>query len=300
MDKQPFFSVIILTYNRLAFLKLAIESVVNQRFTDWELLIIDDGSTDGTEAYLASFKENLNIRVIRQKNAGQAASRNVAVKQAYGKYIAFLDDDDYYLPDHLETFWTFIKEKKEPVAFVRSFVHWEKDGEVVDKQVLNTNTKGNPLMYMIHGGSAMYPTCSVLHKEIFEHFSFNEEIKVSIDAECWIRILCKYPLLIVPKYTAVIRQHDGSISAGNKRTYKEYIKTWKLILYYDGIKKLLKERHIERFISKYYTFLVYANLKERSRNNAISALLLSVRYDGRKFFMLETYKLLGKAILGRS
>ncbi len=99
-DTSPTVSIIIATFNREKLLKEAIESVLVQTFSDYELLIIDDGSSDNTRDMIQSF-DNPKIKYIYQKNKGRSVARNVGLNLAKGKYITFLDSDDLYLPNKL-------------------------------------------------------------------------------------------------------------------------------------------------------------------------------------------------------
>lgn len=100
--KVPFFSVIITTYNRAALLIRALESLISQEETDWEGIIIDDGSTDDTSvAILPYLKPGSKIRYIHQENAGYSDAKNSGIFSAIGKYVTFLDSDDEYRPRHL-------------------------------------------------------------------------------------------------------------------------------------------------------------------------------------------------------
>ncbi|MCG2778914.1 MAG: glycosyltransferase family 2 protein [Desulfobacterales bacterium] len=96
----PLFSVIIPLYNKRPYVSRAIESVRQQTFTDWELIIIDDGSTDGSTSEIS--KDDARIRVFEQENEGPAAARNHGIREAQGEFVAFLDADDYYYPRKLE------------------------------------------------------------------------------------------------------------------------------------------------------------------------------------------------------
>ncbi|MBK0399761.1 glycosyltransferase [Limibaculum sp. M0105] len=98
----PFFSVIIPSFNRLSFLQECIASVRAQTFQDFELIVVDDGSTDGTSDYLAS--EVPGVHPVRQANAGPGAARNKGASVACGRYLAFLDSDDLWTPWALETY----------------------------------------------------------------------------------------------------------------------------------------------------------------------------------------------------
>jgi len=97
---MPAVSVIIPTYNRAHMVGETIESVLQQTFQDFEVIVADDGSTDGTHQLLRTYGDR--IRYLFQQNRGAAAARNRAVEEAKGRYLAFCDDDDLWCPDHLE------------------------------------------------------------------------------------------------------------------------------------------------------------------------------------------------------
>jgi len=100
---QPFFSIIITTYNRKMLLRRALQSLIQQTETDWEGIIIDDGSTDNTEFEIQPFLNDTRLQFIYQKNTGYSLAKNSGIFLAKGKYITFLDSDDEYLLNHLET-----------------------------------------------------------------------------------------------------------------------------------------------------------------------------------------------------
>ena len=117
--KSIFFTIIIPTYNRANFLPNTINSVIKQTYSNWELIIIDDGSTDHTKQVVASFQDE-RIKYIYQENAERSAARNNGIKNATGEWVCFLDSDDYYLPNHLEEFHLFIKNHNISKAFILS------------------------------------------------------------------------------------------------------------------------------------------------------------------------------------
>ena len=103
---MPLFSVIIPTFNRIVLLTRTLESVLGQRVRDFETIVVDDGSTDGTTSYLQSVR---GIRVFRQANNGPARARNLGAFQAEGRYLAFLDSDDLWFPWTLEVYLEVIQ-----------------------------------------------------------------------------------------------------------------------------------------------------------------------------------------------
>ncbi len=98
-EMDCFFSIVLPLYNKKAYIKRAIQSVIKQTFQSWELIIIDDGSTDGSADEIF---ESSRVRVYKQDNCGVSMARNRALKLSRGKYVLFLDADDYYLPDKLQ------------------------------------------------------------------------------------------------------------------------------------------------------------------------------------------------------
>lgn len=112
----PFFSVIIPTYNRASLLKEALDSVFSQTFSDYEVIVVDDGSTDETLEILKSYGDK--IQALTQKNSGPGAARNLGAEIAKGEYLAFLDSDDVWLPWALETASSAIIESDFPAMLI--------------------------------------------------------------------------------------------------------------------------------------------------------------------------------------
>lgn len=106
---EPAVSVITASYNSAYTLVRACESLRQQTFGDWQHIIVDDGSTDATPRALAAFAHDRRITVIRQDNAGQGAALNTGLRRATGGFVAFLDADDEYLPDHLAAHVAFLE-----------------------------------------------------------------------------------------------------------------------------------------------------------------------------------------------
>src|SRR5437867_2977202 len=109
---MPFFSVIIPTFNRIQLLSRTLESVCRQQFSDYEVIVVDDGSTDGTREFLEQFTSRL--KVIHQSNIGPGPARNAAAKCAEGEYLACLDSDDVWFPWSLEVYRQVIHNENAP------------------------------------------------------------------------------------------------------------------------------------------------------------------------------------------
>lgn len=122
------FSLIIPTYNRAELLRVTLESVFAQTFADYEVIVVDDGSTDGTRSYLVSLGGR--IQVFTQSNQGPGAARNLGASHAAGEYLAFLDSDDVFFPWTLETYGKVIEQWKRPAFIAGKPLRFQAEDEL--------------------------------------------------------------------------------------------------------------------------------------------------------------------------
>jgi len=122
-DIRPAVSVILATFDRAPLLESAIESVIKQTYTDWELIVVDDGSSDNTfDVVNALIREHDNIRYMKHRNRKAALARNAGIQASFGRYVTFLDSDDRYLPEHLESRHTQLESHPEIELLSGGFV----------------------------------------------------------------------------------------------------------------------------------------------------------------------------------
>ena len=208
----PTVSVIIPTYNRSVLLPRSIRSVLNQTFQDFELIVVDDGSTDNTEEVVRGF-EDKRIRYIQhEENKGGSAARNTGVKVAQGEYIALLDDDDEWLPEKLERQINKFQELSSDFGVVYSgfsFVY-EKSGEVVSSHVpaFRGNVYDRIIKSCILGGST-----PLIKKFCFQKAGlFDESLPSCQDWDICIRISKYYNFDFVPDALMRHYAHGTQIS----------------------------------------------------------------------------------------
>ncbi len=192
--KNLLISVVIPTYNRAFFIKAAIDSVLSQIFRDFELIVVDDGSTDDTSGLLLSY--GTKIKVITKANKGPSAARNRGIKAAKGQWIAFLDSDDVWKPDKLEKQVQFIKDNPD-IKICQTEEIWIRNGKRV-----NPRKK-----HEMHSGwiyEQCLPLCIVspssvmIHREVFEKVGFFDETMLACeDYDLWLRIAPHYPICLV-------------------------------------------------------------------------------------------------------
>ncbi len=138
----PAVSVIIPTYNRAELLPRALDSVVGQTYTDWEIVLIDDGSTDETSDVVRDYADRLGERLVavRQSNKGSSASRNRGIEVSRGRFVAFLDSDDEFLPTKLERQLTLFDRRPELGLVYSDYAYVDLEG-VRHESVLDTNCR---------------------------------------------------------------------------------------------------------------------------------------------------------------
>lgn len=189
---MPQVSVIILTRNRPQFLVKAINSVLNQTFTDFEIIIVDDASTDETPQVIKSF-EDKRIKSIRNNiNRGAAGSRNEGLKIVKGEYVAFLDDDDEWLPQKLELQIRVLgKENRELGVVYTGYYKWDLDtGNAISSIIPQKKGKVSEDLFAQNwiGNS----TVLVKHACFQDVGEYDENLPIGEDHDMWIRIAKKY------------------------------------------------------------------------------------------------------------
>ncbi len=226
---NPLFSIILPVFNRGHLISTAIESVLNQKIEDWELIVIDDGSTDNTSAVVQRFQQkDTRVKYLFQENAERSAARNNGIAQACGKYICFIDSDDYYLPDYLLVFKNFIQKNKAPRALLFCNLSFEYNGQI---EPLTPPVFGNytPVEFFLINSLGTPRVC--LHQDITKDHLFDPSISISEDTELWIRISRYFPFFYLNEFTYVAVQHQGrSVNRLNTKSALKNLKAKKQIL----------------------------------------------------------------------
>src|SRR5262245_40778764 len=216
MSGQPVVSVIIPTYNRAGFLESAITSALAQTLQDFEIIIVDDASQDDTEKMLGQFQDS-RITLVRHKtNQGIAAARNTGVVNAKGKYIAFLDDDDEWLPDKNERQFKLLERSPRSVGGV--YTGWvgvdAASGKILYQ--LSPRERGKIFDAILLKGT-LAPTSSIfLRKECFEKAGlFDLDFEYGEDFEMWLRIarVFEFDYIEEPLVRYSVPQKERSLSA---------------------------------------------------------------------------------------
>jgi glycosyltransferase involved in cell wall biosynthesis len=209
---RPVVSIIMPVFNRLKYLRAAIDSVFMQSFLDWELLIADDGSGPDTQDYLRTLDGQSRVEVLRLSRTGNpAAVRNAALREASGEYVAFLDSDDVWMPGKLQT----------QIASLRSHGsrEWSYTGfTLVDGSggpLAGTQVKRSPahdgwILDQLVREEALVVTPSVVVRRAFieEIGGYNEALLVCEDYELWVRLASRSEVDFIDEPLVLVRRHS--------------------------------------------------------------------------------------------
>lgn len=204
--RKPYFSIIIPTYNRADFIDKTIRSVLGQWFPDFEVIVVDDGSTDNTAAVVGSISDG---RVIYHPKANEerAVARNTGTSLARGKYVTFLDSDDFLYENHFSTAIEAIERFRQPEFFHLGY-------EFVDEK-LDSLRKVDYLSeianYQLIEGNHLSCQGVFLRRDVAETHRFSpiRELSGTEDYELWLRVASRYPLYCDRRVTSAIVQHDS-------------------------------------------------------------------------------------------
>ena len=205
-----FLTIIIPTFNRCLLLNRALESVYKQSYSNYEIIVVDDGSTDGTAKMV---QQNYpKVKYCFQENNGVSSSRNKGLSLATGKWIAFLDSDDEWLPQKLEN--QFDELKAQPDCMIcHTEEIWVRNGIRVN-QMKKHRKAGGWIFPQCLPMCAMSPSSILIHRSVFEDIGgFDVSLPACEDYDLWLRITAKYPVLYIEE-PQIIKYggHDDQLS----------------------------------------------------------------------------------------
>lgn len=285
MNSQPFFSVIIPLYNRESKIKKAIQSVLDQKFQDFELLVIDDCSTDRSCDVVLSMND-ARIRLIKNdSNLERCKTRNKGIELAQGKYICFLDSDDYHLPNHLQLFYQKIQEINDPKMFFFSN-SWNETEDGIRTERTCPKIDGIDLYtYFLH--YTVNPQRWVIEKSIAQEILFDPNVLICEDMDFSLRVVqAKYPVYQVNESTTVYVAASDSFTHGDPQKWEKELFYLKRIFAKDSLKSVLPKSETTRLLSMCYFHLARKNFALKNnwltiRNAICSFILFPKGYNGK-------------------
>jgi hypothetical protein len=222
---MPLFSVVIPTYNRRERLLRALRSVLAQTFVDYEIIVVDDGSSDGTMEALAGVTGP--VTAIRQANRGPAAARSTGVRAATGDFIAFLDSDDTWFPWTLASYADAVKQNDR--------LGWLYGGGVANPQAVNGSNGKTPMVcrsfpdyFSAASVDGLMPLASgvaISRQLLLALGGLNESMRVAEDVDLWFRLGGASPFVLIESPPLYLREiHEGSLGEDVPRSFEGMMK----------------------------------------------------------------------------
>ena len=211
------FDIVMPLFNKEAFVAATIESVIAQRFGDWRLFVVDDGSKDASVAVVERFNDG-RIQIIRQENAGPGVARNTGIAAGRSEWIAFLDADDIWLPDHLEELDRLRKEFADAALIGAAFVPWSGGTPIVPAEPASITRW--PVRYfheLAHVGPPFYTSSAAFGRRAVEAVGPLEPVVVGDETELWVRLALHGPVAASNRPTVLYRVGTGGITDSDVR-----------------------------------------------------------------------------------
>jgi len=287
---EPLVSVIIPTYNRSSMIWKGIESVLAQQYPHFELIVVDDGSTDDTRSLVARYAEGATntVRYIYQENKKQAVARNTGILNSLGELIAFLDDDDL---------WDERKLALQVPLFQNPEVGLVYSGaQEVDLQGKFLWTKG--LEHFQRG--------RIFDQLLFNHFItassvvvrrsclataglFNESLAGAEDIHMWLKICHDYAVDFIPEVLVSCRNHEGNVKKNSDTMFDNRYRMWLDIFRHYGLNNTARSAWLN--VNADYQFFLGYRMRKRQKGRALACYLHSMRYRVRAIQVKAIIKL---------
>ncbi|MBW1782278.1 MAG: glycosyltransferase [Deltaproteobacteria bacterium] len=205
-------SVIIPTFNRAMKTARAISSVLYQAFTDYEIIVVDDGSCDNTRDLLQQFGRKIRY-IAHPSNRGVSAARNRGIRESDAPWIAFLDSDDYWLPGKLNVQLAFFRTHPEAVICQTQEI-WMRNGRYANPKKRHLKPSGDVFVPSLRL-CLISPSAVMLRRSLLEEVGlFDEDLPVCEDYDLWLRISCRHPVhLIQDRLVVKVGGHSDQLSS---------------------------------------------------------------------------------------
>lgn len=285
-------SVCIPTFNRKYYLKEAIESVLAQTYKDYEIIVVDDGSTDGTKQTLKD--AGYRIKYHWQQNKGDSAARNKLMELASGQYITFLDSDDLLMPDAVARMIKLIEAEGGEVIVYGPYLRIDQNGSVYGRCKRKLYS-GHITQYLfqnifVHSCGSMFPK-----RVLQEEGGFDESLTVCSDYDLWLRLSLKYRFIALPEPTFKRRRHPGNLSTGSLQNRLAELQMLERFYYEKGGNKVIPKKIARRRLSTQACRAGKSAVRERNYKTACELFSQSFhQYSNTKSLIYWSGAILGR------
>lgn len=215
------FSIITPTYNRGKFIHSCIRSVLNQDYINWELIIVDDGSTDNTQEEIKIYQDE-RIKYYFKENEERSVARNFGIKKSTGDYILFLDSDDYLLSNTLSEIYECVKDVNSPVV-VSVSNRFVENGNVGP---IKTSLKEGYTAQSILEELGVVTVNQCAHRSCFENNLFDERFTLWEDTHLWLRLIQQYPIIESNAEVHCVIHDKSGVQMGFNNVNLDYVERY--------------------------------------------------------------------------
>jgi glycosyltransferase involved in cell wall biosynthesis len=289
------FSIIIPTYNRGERIKRTLLSALNQNFEKYEIIVVDDGSTDNTEEIIKSFHDS-RIFYYKKENGERAAARNFGADKAIGNYITFLDSDDVLYPSYLLNASVVIKKNNCPGVIHLAYEVKDETDKIISKMNFIQSDTYKFLMF----GNPLSCIGMFIKRDIFNRFRFNEDrdLTLSEDWELWLRLVANFGVKTDKRISAAMISHSGR--SVHESDESKLLLRKKLSLQYAFEDAMVRNKYLKYYLKMEAYFDTYISLHlalEKKKTRALFYLKNAfVKYPlillSRRFYAIIKYLIL--------
>ena len=278
---MPKVSVIIPTYNYGKYIEKAIDSVLAQTYKDFEIIVVDDGSTDNTREIIESKYKN-KVQYFYQENKGAPVARNKGIKESRGEYLVFLDADDWFMPENLSIKIKIIENNPENDWVYSDWYFADEKGNIkeraLEKQVRSGYCMEDDLYnsLLIHGNFINSSCALVKREQIIQIGGHDNTLLAHQDYDLWLRLSKHTKVKFIPLPLICQRIHQGSISTNFKSKFLVRLQIYENLGRNHESLKVIKDR-LPKMLADTYNYLSIISLHEDNRLEAIANLFKSVK-----------------------
>lgn len=294
LTKRPAISVVIATYNRAGLIQETIDSVFRQTFRDFEVLVVDDGSTDDTEQVLKTYGDRLQY--FRQENRGASAARNLGVRHARADWISIQDSDDICAPDHLETLWGAVQKRPDTGMVFANGAYLDDPGPkgkliIPQGKSKRMAEKGVALSDLFMTSIVRLQAALLSKRAFLEIGGLDEELQICMDLDLAFRYFIRFPVIYLDKVVFFYRRHQGNIGRDQELRLLENLRVIeKLVKEFPPATEILGRRRINRRKAYRYYRLAKSRRKSGEHKRATEAIKLAIALRP-GFLKYRVYKL---------
>jgi glycosyltransferase involved in cell wall biosynthesis len=281
VSSAPAVSVVIATYNRANYLAETIDSVLSQSFQKFELIVVDDGSTDETRRVVAPYGSR--VRYLYQENRGPSAARNLGARNASAGWISIQDSDDLCLPNHLETLYGYANKHPESGMVFANGSYL--GGPAHDRETIIPAAKSRRLAEQgvrledFFDKSIVRLQAALISKRCYDDVGGHDEsLRISMDLDLTFRLISRYPVVYLDEVVFSYRRHSGNISGNQELRLLENIRVIEKLLGQNGAaEELLGKRRVAARLAYRYYRLAKGRWKTGERDKSREALREAIR-----------------------